>query len=240
MNDQTSRQTRTGEAYAVPVPPLTAIPIAGSQKLFPVRRIYCVGRNYAAHAVEMGHDPSKEPPFFFQKNPDNILLAGRDFPYPNRSSDVHFEAELVIALGKGGSDIDPAQALDHVFGYAVGLDMTRRDLQGEAKDLRRPWEVGKAFEHSAPCGDIVPAASLGHPARGAIWLDVDGERKQTGDLNQMIWKTPEIIASLSGLFVLAPGDLIFSGTPAGVGAAQRGQTMLVHIDGVGELSVRVV
>ena len=134
MNDQTSRQTRTGEAYAVPVPPLTAIPIAGSQKLFPVRRIYCVGRNYAAHAVEMGQDPSREPPFFFQKNPDNILLAGTDFPYPPRSGDVHFEAELVIALGKGGSDIDPAQALNHVFGYAVGLDMTRRDLQGEAKD----------------------------------------------------------------------------------------------------------
>ncbi|PWK66501.1 fumarylpyruvate hydrolase [Aminobacter sp. AP02] len=240
MNEQTSLQPNSEAKFAVPPPTLMTIPVEGSAKLFPVRRIYCVGRNYAAHAVEMGHDPSKEPPFFFQKNPDNIILAGADFPYPSKSSDVHFEAELVIALGKGGSNIPQAEALDHVFGYAVGLDMTRRDLQGEAKDLRRPWEVGKAFESSAPCGNIVPAAKIGHPTRGEIWLDVDGERRQTGDLNQLIWKTPEIIAYLSGLFILAPGDLIFSGTPSGVGAVERGQTMRLHVDGVGDLEVRVV
>jgi fumarylpyruvate hydrolase len=226
--------------FAVQPASVTTIPVEGSDKLFPVRRIYCVGRNYAAHAVEMGYDPSKEPPFFFQKNPDNIVLLGSDFPYPSRSNDVHFEAEMVIAIGKGGSDITPEQALDHVFGYAIGLDMTRRDLQNEAKDLRRPWEIAKAFECSAPCGNIFPASLIGHPERGAIWLDVDGERKQSGDLNQMIWKTPEIIAHLSGLFTLAPGDLIFSGTPCGVGPVRRGETMLVHVDGIGELNVRVV
>ena len=225
--------------YVIEPPAVPAVPIAGSDRLFPVHRVYCVGRNYAAHAVEMGHDPNKEPPFFFQKNPNNLDTSG-NFPYPPASNDVHHEIEMIVALKSGGIDIPVDKALDCIYGYGVGLDMTRRDLQGKAKDMGRPWEVGKAFEHSAPCGDIVPAASLGHPASGAIWLDVDGERKQTGDLNQMIWKTPEIIASLSGLFVLAPGDLIFSGTPAGVGAAQRGQTMLVHIDGVGELSVRVV
>ncbi|MEO3999536.1 fumarylacetoacetate hydrolase family protein [Mesorhizobium sp. CAU 1732] len=238
----------TGEAavaqkagnYAIALPPITTIEVQGSDALFPVRRIYCVGRNYAAHAVEMGHDPDREPPFFFQKNPDNILPAGEDFPYPPQSSDVHFEAELVIAIGKGGKDIPLEQALDCVFGYGVGLDMTRRDLQGEAKDLRRPWEVGKAFESSAPCGAIVPASAIGHPDAGEIRLDVNGKRRQTGDLNQMIWKTPEIISYLSGLFTLAPGDLIFSGTPSGVGAIERGDVMLVHIDGVGELEVKVV
>lgn len=240
MSAQAAHQEHSKIEFAVAPPPLMTVPVEGSAKLFPVRRIYCVGRNYAAHAVEMGHDPSKEPPFFFQKNPDNILLAGTDFPYPTKSRDVHFEAELVIALAKGGAEIPRAEALDHVFGYAVGLDMTRRDLQGEAKDLRRPWEVGKAFEASAPCSKIMPAAMIGHPTSGAIWLDVDGERRQTGDLNQLIWKTPEIIAYLSGLFTLAPGDLIFSGTPAGVGAVERGQTMNVHIDGVGDLKVRVV
>jgi fumarylpyruvate hydrolase len=239
MSARTGYPGHPESEFAVAPPPLVTIPVEGSAKHFPVRRIYCVGRNYAAHAVEMGHDPSKEPPFFFQKNPDNIILAGTDFPYPSKSNDVHFEAELVIALGKGGTGIPQAEALDHVFGYAVGLDMTRRDLQGEAKDLRRPWEVGKAFEASAPCSNIVPAAAIGHPTSGEIWLDVDGERRQTGDLNQLIWKTPEIIAYLSGLFALAPGDMIFSGTPAGVGAVERGQTMHVHVDGVGDLTVRV-
>lgn len=230
--------------YVIEQAPVPVLPVVGSEGVFPVRRIYCVGRNYAAHAREMGGDPTREAPFFFCKPADAVVPVRPgtlgELIYPSATQDLHHEVELVVAIGRGGADIPVEQALDHVWGYTVGLDMTRRDLQGEAKDLRRPWEVGKAFEHSAPCGDIVPAASLGHPASGAIWLDVDGERKQTGDLNQMIWKTPEIIASLSGLFVLAPGDLIFSGTPAGVGAVQRGQTMLVHIDGVGELSVRVV
>lgn len=231
---------KPAQDYVVPVPPLTVIPVAGTDKLFPVRRIYCVGRNYAAHAVEMGHDPAKEPPFFFQKNADNILLPGEDFPYPSRSNDVHFEAEMVVAIGRGGTDIPVAAALEHVFGYAVGLDMTRRDLQGEAKELRRPWEVGKAFEASAPCTPLVPASAIGHPAQGAIWLDLNGQRKQTGDLNQMIWKVPEMISYLSGLFTLMPGDIILSGTPSGVGAVQRGDILTGHIDTVGDIEVRVV
>jgi fumarylpyruvate hydrolase len=204
-----------------------------------VRRIYCVGRNYAEHAVEMGHDPNKEPPFFFQKNPDNLTTDGT-FPYPPLSKDVHYEVELVAFLTKGGENIPLEKALDCVFGYAVGLDMTRRDLQGEAKKMGRPWEVGKAFEHSAPCGEIVPAAEIGHPMKGAIWLKVNGEEKQRGDLDQMIWKLPEAINYLSTLFRLAPGDAIMTGTPAGVGAVKRGDRLAGHVDGVGELDVSVV
>ena len=218
---------------------IPALPIIGTSQSFPVRRVYCVGRNFAAHAVEMGHDPSKEPPFFFQKNPNNVLLGGGVFPYPSRSSDVHFEIELVVAIGIGGTDIPVETALDHVFGYAVGLDMTRRDLQGEAKDLRRPWEIGKAFEHSAPCSAILPVAEAGHPSAGEIWLDVNGQRRQTGDLNQMIWKVDETIAYLSGLFTLAPGDLIYTGTPSGVGAIVRGDVMKGFVSGVGSLEVKV-
>ncbi|SDP04199.1 fumarylpyruvate hydrolase [Phyllobacterium sp. YR620] len=220
--------------------PQPALPVAGLDKLFPVHRIYCVGRNYADHAIEMGHDPSREPPFFFQKNPDSLLTEGRDFPYPTATNDVHFEMELVVALAKGGSDISVEYALDHVYGYAVGLDMTRRDLQGEAKKLGRPWEVGKAFEASAPCSPIVPAAAIGHPVAGAIWLKVNGTERQRGDLDQMIWKVPETISYLSTLFTLQPGDLIFTGTPAGVGAVQRGDEMHGGVDGVGEIQVRVV
>ena len=162
-------------SYVFTPPAVTALPIRGSSALFPVRRVYCVGRNYAEHAIEMGHDPNKEPPFFFQKNPDNIVLGGGDFPYPSATSDVHHEIELIVALAKGGENIPVEQALDHVFGYAVGLDMTRRDLQGEAKKMGRPWEVGKAFESSAPCGELVPADTIGHPSAGAIWLKVNGE-----------------------------------------------------------------
>lgn len=229
----------TGGGYVIDPPERPAVAVEGSALLFPVRRIYCVGRNYAEHAVEMGHDPTREPPFFFQKNPDNLLAQGRDFPYPTQSQDVHFEVELVIALGRGGTAIAPEAALDHVFGYGVGLDMTRRDLQNEAKKLSRPWEIAKAFEHSAPCSALAPATAIGHPSRGEISLDVDGVRKQTGDLGQMIWKTPEIIAYLSNLFELAPGDLIFSGTPSGVGAVKPGQTMQAKVDGVAQLQVRV-
>ncbi|WP_159586837.1 fumarylacetoacetate hydrolase family protein [Chelativorans xinjiangense] len=216
-----------------------AVPVAGSKKLFPVHRVYCVGRNYAAHAVEMGHDPDKEPPFFFQKNPDNLDTSGT-FPYPPASNDVHYEIEMMVALKSGGRDIPVERALDCVYGYGVALDMTRRDLQGKAKDMGRPWEVGKAFEASAPCTALVPAATTGHPREGAIWLDLNGERKQTGDLNQMIWKVPEMISYLSGLFTLAPGDIIFSGTPAGVGAVERGDVLKGHIEGIGDLEVRVV
>ncbi len=225
--------------YLFPPPALATLPVRGSSVLFPVHRIYCVGRNYAAHAVEMGHDPNKEPPFFFQKNPDNLVTTGK-FPYPPATSDVHHEIEMVVALASGGTNIAPEAALDCVFGYAVGLDMTRRDLQGRAKDMGRPWEIGKAFEASAPCSPLVAASAIGHPSAGAIWLDVNGERRQTGDLEQMIWKVPEMISYLSGLFTLAPGDLIFSGTPSGVAAVERGDRMFGRVDGVGDLEVVVV
>ncbi len=216
-----------------------SVPVRGSDQLFPVRRVYCVGRNYAAHAIEMGGDPDKEPPFFFQKNPDNIVAGGGTFPYPSGTSDVHHEIELVVYLSKGGENIPVGEALDHVFGYGVGLDMTRRDLQGEAKKLGRPWEVGKAFEHSAPCGEVVPAAEIGHPESGAIWLKVNGKTAQEGDLNQLIWKVPETIAYLSGLFRLAAGDVIMTGTPSGVGPVSRGDVLEGHIDGVGDIKVTV-
>jgi fumarylpyruvate hydrolase len=227
-------------SYVFTPPTVTALPIRGSSALFPVRRVYCVGRNYAEHAIEMGFDPDKEPPFFFQKNPDNIVPGGGDFPYPSATSDVHHEVELVVALAKGGENISIDSALSHVFGYAVGLDMTRRDLQGEAKKMGRPWEVGKAFESSAPCGEIVPTDAIGHPSAGAIWLKVNGAVRQQGDLNQMIWKVPEAISYLSGLFRLAPGDLIMTGTPAGVGAVKRGDTLEGHVDRVGDIEVKVV
>ena len=225
--------------YVIPPPPLPSLAVRGSERCFPVHRIYCVGRNYAAHAIEMGHDPDREPPFFFQKNPDNLLMDG-EFPYPDKTEDLHFELELVVALETGGKNIPEKRALECVYGYAVGLDMTRRDLQGQAKKMGRPWEVGKAFDFSAPCSEIVPSAAIGHPHSGAVWLEVNGERRQSGDLNQMIWKVPEIIACLSGLFTLAPGDLIFSGTPAGVGAVRRGDSLHGGVDGVGELRIKVM
>jgi fumarylpyruvate hydrolase len=225
--------------YVFTPPAIVGLPIRGSKQLFPARRVYCVGRNYAEHAIEMGHDPNKEPPFFFQKNPDNIVTDGR-FSYPAASKDVHHEIELVAFLAKGGENIPVEKALDHVFGYAVGLDMTARDLQAEAKKMGRPWEVGKAFEHSAPIGEIVPASEIGHPSEGAIWLKVNGKEVQKGNLNQLIWKLPEAIAFLSGLFRLAPGDVIMTGTPAGVGPVKRGDRMDGHVDGVGDLEVTVV
>src|SRR3954469_16422918 len=190
-----------GDAHYVMVPqPRPALPVQGSPKFFPVHRMYCVGRNYAEHAIEMGQDPSREAPFFFQKNADSLVLDGGVFPYPSKSQDVHHEIELVVALGSGGSDIPAADALSHVFGYAVGLDMTRRDLQGEAKKTGRPWEVGKAFDAAAPCSAIRRASEIGHPQKGEITLAVNDTIRQRGDLSQMIWSVPEIITHLSGLF----------------------------------------
>jgi len=228
------------KGYVIPAPPVPSLAVRGDERRFPVHRIYCVGRNYAAHAIEMGHDPDREPPFFFQKNPDTLIPSGSEFPYPDKSEDVHYELELVVALKSGGRDISVDDALDCVFGYGIGLDMTRRDLQGEAKKMGRPWDVGKAFDHSAPCSEIATAEAIGHPDAGAVWLRVNGEMRQEGDLNQMIWKVPEIIAYLSGLFTLAPGDLIYSGTPAGVGATVRGDTLHGGVAGVGELTISVV
>jgi fumarylpyruvate hydrolase len=227
-------------SFVVPAPDIVSLPVRESDDRFPVHRVYCIGRNYAAHAVEMGHDPDKEPPFFFQKNPSNVYAGSAEFPYPAGTSDVHYEIELVVALGKGGRDIAVEDALACVWGYGVGLDMTRRDLQGEAKKLGRPWEVGKAFEHSAPCSSLVPASEIGHPDKGSIWLKVNGEMRQEGDLEQMIWKTPEMIAYLSRLFELKTGDLIMTGTPAGVGPVVRGDVMQGHVEGVGDLEVKVV
>jgi fumarylpyruvate hydrolase len=223
----------------IPAPDVVSAPIEGSEERFPVRRVYCIGRNYAAHAIEMGHDPDREAPFFFQKNPDNLDFSG-EFPYPEKTSDVHHEIELVVALSKGGRNIPVEKALDCVWGYAVGLDMTRRDLQGEAKKMGRPWEVGKAFERSAPMGPIVPASRAGHPDAGRITLKVNGELRQEGDLNQLIWKIPEMISYLSDYFELKPGDVIMTGTPSGVGAVSRGDVMEGHVEGVGSLKVKVV
>ncbi|MEO1091169.1 MAG: fumarylacetoacetate hydrolase family protein [Pseudomonadota bacterium] len=216
-----------------------SLPIVDQDERFPLRRVYCVGRNYAAHAIEMGFDPDKEPPFFFQKNPDNVFV-GRKWPYASGTADLHHEIEMVVALQGGGVDVPVDRALELVFGYGVGLDMTRRDLQGEAKKLGRPWEIGKAFERSAPCGPLTPASRVGHPTSGAIWLEVNGERRQEGDLNQLIWKVPETISYLSRSFELAPGDLIMSGTPAGVAAVERGDKLHGHVDGLEDLELEVV
>ena len=230
----------TAGDFVIPTPPAPSLPVAGTAQRFPVRRVYCVGRNYAAHAIEMGHDPDREDPFFFQKNPDGLVPGGGRFPYPAATSDVHHEIELVVALASGGTDIAVADALSHVYGYGVGIDMTRRDLQAVAKKAGRPWEVAKAFEHAAPCSALNPAAAIGHPARGAITLEVNGAERQSGDLSQLIWKVPEIISCLSGLFTLAAGDLIFTGTPSGVGPVARGDRLLGRVAGVGEIEVEVV
>lgn len=222
-------------------PPCTpaTLPIQGSSQLIPVHRIYCIGRNYEAHAVEMGHDPNKEPPFFFQKNADS-LVVNADFPFPKQSQDVHHEVEMVVVIGKGGQSISVEKALDHVVGYAVGLDMTCRDLQAEAKKLGRPWEPGKSFENAAPCSAVVLASEIGHPFEGEISLSINGEERQKGDLNQLIWKVPELVSILSNFYCLQPGDLIFSGTPAGVGPVRLGDSLEARIASVGTLSLSVV
>jgi len=225
--------------FAIEQPPVPVLEIAGSDAVFPVRRVYCIGRNYAAHAIEMGHDPDREPPFFFQKNPNNLDPSG-EFPYPPHSSDVHHEAEVAVMLKSGGTNIPVEKALDHVFGYALSLDMTRRDLQGEQKKMGRPWEIGKAFERSAPVGPIHTVDEVGHPSEGAITLKVNGETRQEGDLNQMIWKVPEMISYLSEYFELAAGDVILSGTPSGVGPVERGQTMEMACEGLGSMTVKVM
>jgi len=224
------------------VPP-TFIPIAGSTDLFPVRRIYCIGRNYAAHAREMGSDPSREPPFFFQKPTDavQIVMPGEtvDHPYPPLTKNYHYEVELVAALGKGGRDIPIDRALEHVFGYTVGLDMTRRDLQRAMGDEKKPWEIGKSFDRSAPLGPLQPVPKVAHFTQGAIRLGVNGAIKQSANLNQMIWSVAEQIARLSAAFELMPGDIIFSGTPENVGPVVKGDVMEAHIDGLPDIRVKV-
>jgi fumarylpyruvate hydrolase len=224
-------------SHAIQFRPTPALPLVESNQTFPVGRIYCVGRNYAEHAREMGHDPEREPPFFFMKPADAIVQNGATLPYPQATKDLHHEIEMVVAIGRDGADIPVAKALDHVFGYGVGLDMTRRDLQGEAKKMGRPWEMGKAFDNSAPCTALKTAAMMGHPATGAIWLKVNGKIVQKGDLSEMIWNVPETISYLSKLITLKAGDLIMSGTPAGVGPVKAGDKLEGHVDSVGDLTV---
>jgi 2-keto-4-pentenoate hydratase/2-oxohepta-3-ene-1,7-dioic acid hydratase (catechol pathway) len=229
--------------YVFPPPAIASVPIVGRAERFPVHRIYCVGRNYAEHAKEMGFT-GREPPFFFLKPADAVLAvpAGETgaLPYPSLTANLHHEVELVVALGRGGSDIRAADALQHVFGYAVGLDMTRRDLQNDMKKQGRPWSIGKAFEHSAPIAPITPAAQVGDLAQAAIWLQVNGAERQRSQIAQMIWNVAETIAHLSAAWTLQPGDLIYTGTPEGVGAVLRGDVIECGVDGLTPLRVQVV
>jgi fumarylpyruvate hydrolase len=222
--------------YAIAPPDITGIAVEGTAAAFPVARVFCVGRNYAEHAIEMGHDPDREPPFFFMKPADAVVPPGR-LPFPRRTQELHHEVELVVALGKGGRGIPEDEALDHVFGYAVGLDMTRRDLQAVAKKAGRPWDMAKGFDQSAPTGPIRTAEEIGHPAQGAVCLRINGELRQEGDLAQQIWTVPETIAFLSTLVTLRAGDLLMTGTPKGVGRVERGDRLEGHIDGVGDVRV---
>jgi fumarylpyruvate hydrolase len=226
--------------YVIDAPAQPVVPVADDGGFFPVRRIFCVGRNYAEHAREMGHDPDREPPFFFTKPADALVISGADTPYPAATADLHHEIELVVAISREGADIAAASALDHVWGYAAGIDLTRRDLQALAKKLARPWDMAKAFDHSAPIGDLAPASRIGHPASGRIALTVNGELRQEGDLSELIWSVPEAIAYLSTFVTLMPGDLIFTGTPAGVAAIVRGDRLEGTIDGVGTIGTTIV
>ena len=216
------------------------VTIAGSQDRFPVRRIYCVGRNYASHVREMGHDPDRDLPFFFAKPADAIVESGGTVAYPPQTEDLHHEMELVAAIGTAGANIDSDRANDHIWGYGVGIDLTRRDLQQGAKDQGRPWEAGKSFDQSAPISALHPAAQIGHPSTGRIWLEVNGEIKQDSDIDKLIWSIPEVISHLSGLFTLEPGDLIYTGTPAGVGPVVAGDRITGGVDGVDTLTIDIV
>jgi fumarylpyruvate hydrolase len=224
--------------YAIPAPPQVTVPVDGGDP-FPVRRIYCVGRNYAAHAREMGHDPDREPPFFFMKPADAILQNRSTMPYPPMTKDLHHEIEMVVAIAEGGVDISEDKALNHVFGYGVGLDMTRRDVQGEAKKLGRPWDFGKGFDASAPCARLSPVSKVGHISKGAIWLKVNGEIRQKSDVSMLIWSVPECIAFVSKYMRLEAGDLIYSGTPEGVAAVKKGDKLVGHVDGLEDLEVTI-
>lgn len=231
--------------YVLPRVVPAGIPVAGSEDVFPVRRIYCVGRNYAAHAREMGSDPTREPPFFFCKPADAVLPVAPgsvgEMPYPPGTHNLHYEVELVVAIGKGGSQIPVEDALSHVWGYTTGLDMTRRDLQFALRDKGRPWELGKAFDHSAPVAPLVPVTALeAHPAASPIWLEVNGSRRQAATIADMSWSVPEIIANLSTWFRLEPGDLIFTGTPEGVGPVVAGDLIEAAVDGLASLKVKLV
>jgi fumarylpyruvate hydrolase len=215
------------------------LPVAGCAELFPVHRIYCVGQNYAAHAREMGSVPERAPPFYFSKPADAIVQNGERIPYPLRTGELHHEIELVVAIGKTGHGIPAERALSHVYGYAVGIDLTRRDLQAQAKKTGKPWDTAKGFDRSAPVSRIHRASDIGHPQLGRIWLAVNGTVRQDGNLKELIWSVPEAVAELSTYFELRPGDLLFTGTPAGVGAVQRGDRITGGIDGIDEIAVEI-
>jgi fumarylpyruvate hydrolase len=225
--------------FVIAPPEPAAVPVRGGGR-FPIRRIFCVGRNYAEHAREMGHDPGREPPFFFAKPADAAVTGGADVPYPPLTADLHHEVELVVAIGQGGADIAVDGAAAHIFGYAVGLDLTRRDLQQSARKAGRPWDMGKGFDHSAPIGEIAPVAAIGHPADARIELRVNGELRQAASIADMTWSVPEIVAELSRYVTLKPGDLVFTGTPAGVSALVRGDRLEGSVAGVGTVSARIV
>jgi fumarylpyruvate hydrolase len=226
-------------AFVITPPAIPAVAIAGSDQTFPVRRVFCVGRNYASHAREMGSDPDREPPFFFTKPADAVVPAGGSVPYPPSTRELHHEIELVVALKGGGMDIAPEAALDLVWGYGVGLDLTRRDLQAVAKKDGRPWDMAKGFDASAPCSPLLPVSAVGHPQDGAIWLEVNGQRKQEGKLDEMIWPVADVIAYLSRFVALAPGDLIYTGTPSGVDALQPGDRVRGGVDGVATFELTI-
>jgi len=219
--------------------PQPAVPVAGTDQAFPVHRIYCVGRNYAAHAREMGHDPQRTVPVFFMKPADAIVLGGATVPYPSRTENLQHEVELVVAIGEPGRDIPVEKAMDHVFGYAVGIDLTRRDLQLAAKESRGTWDTAKGFDQSAPISPVHRAQDIGHPESGRIWLSVNGEIRQNADLNELIWSVAEALAELSTFFALAPGDLVFTGTPAGVGPLEVGDKITSGIDGIDEIEITI-
>ncbi|MBS9717400.1 fumarylacetoacetate hydrolase family protein [Pseudohalocynthiibacter aestuariivivens] len=223
--------------FVLPLPEPPSVAIAKSENRFPVRRIFCVGRNYAEHAREMGNDPDREPPFFFTKPADCVIDDGAVLPFPTHTKNLHHEAELVVAIGTGGAGISPDEALNHVWGYGPGNDLTRRDLQAEAKASRRPWDMAKGFDHSAACGALHPVSEVGHPDQARITATVNDNLRQDGDIADMIWPVADVIAYLSGLVILAPGDLIFTGTPAGVGSIKHGESCRVEIDGLGSVSV---
>jgi len=225
--------------FVIPQPATPSVGVAGSSDRFPIRRVFCVGRNYAAHAREMGNDPTREPPFFFTKPSDAVVPATGVVPYPPLTSDLHHEVEMVVALREGGRNIDPARALDLIWGYGVGLDLTRRDLQAEAKKMGRPWDWAKGFDASAVCSDIVPVAVTGHPDKNAIWLKINGEMRQQGSLDEMIWPVADVIAAISRALELKAGDLIYTGTPAGVGALQPGDKVAAGVDGVAEIAFEI-
>lgn len=226
-------------SFVIDPPTTPSVAVAGSDQRFPIRRVFCVGRNYAAHAREMGKDPEREPPFFFMKPADAVVPASGTVPYPALTSELHHEIEMVVAIGRGGVNVKPQDALDLVWGYGVGVDLTRRDIQDIAKKMSRPWDWAKGFDASAPCSEIHPVSVVGHPSEGEVWLNVDGALKQTGDLQDLTWPVADVISYISQAVALAPGDLIFSGTPAGVGPLQPGDEVKGGVQGVADFTFTV-